>query len=96
MRKFKVGDRVRFGVDDEGWPVWSINKRFKSFMVSHTVGRVISISENVVLVEWRIGAQKREWGWPQYKKYDTNSHGYRFPAYPYGLPGYLELIDEKG
>jgi hypothetical protein len=84
MRKIEVGDRVRFGVDDEGWPVWNINNRNKKLMAGYAYGVVSHVTNfGSLVVEWGDDDEQRDWCWPQ-----RGEHGSL-----YGLPGYLELVE---
>lgn len=87
MRQFKVGDKVRFGVDENGDPVWAFNIKLceHTNYAMGTVGDMDTYGA-YFLVFWEDDlGHGCAWSWPQ--PITDLAH--------YGEPGYLELIEES-
>jgi len=76
MRKFRVGDRVRWGVNKDGEPVWDGVERIHVHTDGHVVGTVDAVDSGAELFRADM------WWWPQ----PSNMYA------RYGEPGYLELV----
>lgn len=80
MRRFRVGDRVRFETDKTGdWPRWdySLDCGGDGGFLS---GTVTDEDDLCLTVEWN---KMERWEWPQPGEPDSE----------YGAPGYLELVE---
>lgn len=80
MRRFRVGDRVRFETDKTGdWPRWdySLDCGGDGGFLS---GTVTDEDDLCLTVEWD---KMERWEWPQPGEPDSE----------YGAPGYLELVE---
>jgi ribosomal protein L21E len=87
MRKFEVGDKVRFAVDDHGYPVWNHDERYED-QTGIASGVVIRADEweggsVFLVVSLRRHDKTVLWQWPQPGEPDAR----------YGEPGYLELMN---
>lgn len=81
MRRFRVGDRVRFETDSTGkWPRWNWMEDSGSTK-NFIEGIVVEVDEVGGCVT--VDGMGNCWYWPQPDEEDSN----------YGSPGYLELVE---
>lgn len=87
MRKFRVGDRVRFELNEDSptLPRWNFGHDggASGTFARGTVDRIYRIKCNErITVVWMHDGRQSQWDWPQ-----VGHHGAR-----YGSAGYLELV----
>lgn len=83
MRKFKVGDRVKFEGGKDGYPRWNYDTDWGGDGVFY-VQTVIDVADtdNLFCVRKHV-CNRDDWWWPQPDRPDAR----------YGAPGYLELVE---